>query len=84
VRFKVVWRPEAEAELANLWMSARDRNRVSAAANRLDQDLAEGAEQVGESREGRTRIVIIPPLAAYFDVIDESGVVLVTSVWRPK
>jgi hypothetical protein len=55
--FAVVWRPSAELQLADLWTTATDRNAVTAAANRIDADLACDPLSAGESRAGNTLLL---------------------------
>ena len=50
-RFTVVWTPDAEAELANIWMNAGDPAAVSAAADTIDAELANNPLGIGESGE---------------------------------
>jgi len=40
MKFTVVWLPETEAELFELWMAAADRKEVEQAANWIDLQLA--------------------------------------------
>jgi hypothetical protein len=80
----VVWRPSAEQQLAALWTSATDRNAVTAAANRIDADLARDPLSACESRAGNTRFYYVPPLAVYFNVDEAAREVTVWAVWRRR
>jgi hypothetical protein len=82
MRYTVVWRPDAEQRLADLWMAAPDRAVVTRAANRIDARLGNDPQLAGEAREGMTRILIEPPLAIYFDVSEPDRLVTVWAVWR--
>lgn len=82
MNFTVVWRPTAEAQLAELWTDAGDPSAVSAAADQIDAQLASNALQQGESRWGATRILVEPPLAVYFDVSEPDRLATVWAVWR--
>lgn len=42
MKFTVVWLPDAERELARLYLSAARQSEVSAAANAIDRELARG------------------------------------------
>jgi hypothetical protein len=82
MNWSVDWLPDADDALTNLWLAAPDRNAVTAAANQIERDLARNPHGVGESREGDTRIYIVPPLAVLSDADDARHEVLVWSVWR--
>lgn len=68
MKFTVVWSLAAEQRLTELWLGARDRIALTGAAREIDQLLSSDPQQVGESRSGRSRILIIPPLAAFYEV----------------
>ena len=78
--FTVVWRPSAEAQLAQIWLEASDRLSVTNAANAIDQELHHSPRTIGESRSEGRRVVIIRPLAVYFGIDDEDRIVRVLSV----
>lgn len=68
MRFDVLWSPAAEAQLARLWLAAKDRAALTEAANEIDRLLMEQPEEVGESREGRSRILFVLPLVVFYEV----------------
>jgi hypothetical protein len=81
MRYTVVWVPEVEQDLADLWMNAPDRKAVTAAADQIDDLLRTDPEQQGESRpEGR--VLLIPPLGVFFHVLEQDRIVRVVQVWR--
>ena len=82
MNWTVIWRPSAEQQLAQLWVSAADRNAVTAAANQIDAELQHDPLSAGEARAGPTRILIVHPLAVYFDVDVAQHEVAVWAVWR--
>jgi hypothetical protein len=49
--FAVTYKPSAEAELADVWMRAADRQAVADAANRVDTLLRASPHHQGESRD---------------------------------
>src|SRR5262249_32991483 len=51
-----------EQALSDLWVNAPDRQAVTDAANQIDRDLERNPLSTGESRDGDTRIHIVPPL----------------------
>jgi hypothetical protein len=84
MKYTVVWKPEAEEELARLWTGAGDRGAVAAAADQIDTSLQWDPESQGESRSGANRIMIVPPLAIHFRVSADDRLVYVLEVWRSR
>ena len=52
MKYTVIWLPDAETDLAKLWMASSQPATISDAANLLDRALADSANTLGESREG--------------------------------
>jgi hypothetical protein len=82
MNYTVLWVPAAEQELAAIWMSAPDRNAVTAAAHAIDARLRTDPEEQGESRTRGHRILIESPLSVRFLVQPQSQTVFVLAVWR--
>ncbi|MGC1273247.1 MAG: type II toxin-antitoxin system RelE/ParE family toxin [Planctomycetaceae bacterium] len=82
--FEVRWLPDAEAELTSLWLTARDRQRITDAADRLDRQLRLDPESLGESRSPGRRVAFVSPIGIAFDVGKDDGKVVVVSVWRTR
>lgn len=82
--YTVVWRPTAERKLADIWLAAQDREAVRAAADAMESLLKSTPADVGEARDGKTRILTVSPLAIYFDVLDDDCLVAVWAVWKTK
>jgi hypothetical protein len=80
--FTVLWGPDSERRLAEIGLSAADRQAVADAADAIDAALRRHALTAGESRVGDTRILIQSPLGIYFDVSMTDRTVLVWMVWR--
>jgi hypothetical protein len=76
----VVWLPDAEIELAELWLASIDREATTAAADQIDQLLRNSPETAGESRTADRRILIIPPLAVIYRAFPDDRFVRVSSV----
>jgi hypothetical protein len=70
------------ARLAEIWLAAPDRNSVTAAVNELEAILGRTPLQVGESRGPETRIVIVRPLAAVYEVRERDRLVQILSIIR--
>jgi hypothetical protein len=79
--YTVTWHPDAEDELADLWMRSADRHAVNVAARRPDQILINDPLSVGESRRGVSRIAFEDPLGIIFDVFEDDRLVTVLHVW---
>jgi hypothetical protein len=85
MKYTVVWKPAAEQQLAQLWISAPDRAEVTAAANAIDAVLSQDPLAQGEARSDGERIFFVEPLAVLFRVADPDRLVTVLAVWRwPK
>ena len=82
MKFTVIWQADAERELTELWLGARDRLRITETMAGIDADLHTNPEQLGESREDFHRILFRPPLGVAFRVFPEDVRVVVTRVWR--
>jgi plasmid stabilization system protein ParE len=80
-RFTVSWRPEIQADLADIWMNAVDRHSVAIAANRIDDLLSVDATSRGlEIHEG-LHALVVEPLVVYFSVSEPDRLV---TVWRVR
>jgi plasmid stabilization system protein ParE len=77
--YTVVWLPTAQNELARIWLQAPDKQRVTAAANRIDQMLASAASSLGQAHGSRRR-VFIAPLEVIFQVSPDDCLVEVIRV----
>jgi hypothetical protein len=69
--YTVTWKPSLKQELANIWLAADDKRAVTEAADAIDKLLHVAPHSVGESRSGATRVIIIRPLAAAYEVFDD-------------
>jgi plasmid stabilization system protein ParE len=65
-RFTVVWTAEAISELARIWTAATERDAVTAAAARIDAELADDADKKGVPLREGLRKLACPPLAAIY------------------
>lgn len=82
MKYRVRWSHTAEDELTRLWLRARDRSVVTAAAEAIDRRLAANAGNDGESRSGGLRILFNAPLAATYEVNPRTLEVDVAHIWR--
>jgi len=81
MRYTVLWLPEAESELARLWLEEPFRGNIELAANEIDLYLKVDPENAGESRDGNRRILFVTPLVVTFKVDQQDRVVRVREVW---
>jgi hypothetical protein len=79
--FTVLWKPDSQQQLAQLWINGPDRNAIAAAADRIDARLKQDPQLQGESRFGDLRILIELPLAVIFKVNEADRTVMVSDVW---
>lgn len=82
MNFTVLWKAEAEDELAEIWLKAPDQAVVSRAADQIDADLHTDPWKDSRPRRGSIRMKCVPPLAVHYQVREADGQVLVVQVWR--
>ena len=80
MKFRVTWHRAAQRQLASLWNDATDHNAVSEASAWIDQALARMPMQLGESRTGNERLLIVPPMQALYSVDEFDRRVFVLSI----
>ena len=67
-RFTVVWSPDADDELTEIWNTAKDRQAVSDASNAIERHLAtDPVAHAQHLSEGLYRIALTP-LAVLFHI----------------
>ena len=82
MNYTVTWAPEAENGLATAWLAAPDRNAVTAASHRLDQDLATDPYARGVARNASVnRTAVELPLGIDYEIIEDDRLVRVLVVW---
>jgi plasmid stabilization system protein ParE len=81
-RYTVVWHASARDELAELWMSARDRGAVTTAAHVIDAELSQDAATKGVEVSEGLRAFFAPPVRTLFTVDEGDRVVEVVRVRR--
>ena len=85
MKFTVIWTPNAERRLAELWMCQPSLKReITAAANEVDARLRLNPLGQGESRVGALRIMLVEPLIIDFEVVLDDQRVEVLNVALPK
>lgn len=80
MNFDVKWKPDAEDELAQIWVSTSDQSAVTRAANEIERILGRDPLGVGESRDGNARVYFHPPLVVDYRVSQSRRRVAIYSV----
>jgi hypothetical protein len=84
MKWTVSYRPTAKDRLATLWLDAANKREITSAADLIDRILLRSPLTAGESREGNSRLLIVPPLSVVFDVYPDDRLVDVLYIqeWR--
>jgi len=84
MKYTVVSAPLAEKQLADIWLTAADRQGVADTFNRIESSLKHDAHLQGRQHPDGWRGIIEPPLAVTFRVSQEDRLVRIMSVfYRP-
>ena len=81
MRFTVTWHPDAENELADIWLNSEDRTTITQAVHAIDQALASDPSNQGEEFYG-DRILVELPLAVTFTINEPDRTVQILQVWH--
>jgi hypothetical protein len=81
MRWTVVYLPDAEAQLADLWTRAGDRQAVADASDRLDRRLRDDPAR-GANPVGPFYVVVEDPLAVLIHISPDDRMVRVLQVRR--
>ena len=79
--FEVIWMPEAQAELEEVWRRTGDRDAILLAVWAIEAALRDNPAVVGESRPDEQRVTFARPLGVRFRVFADAGRVNIGSVW---
>ena len=80
MRYTVVWKASAEAELAAIWNASSVRADVTAAADSIDELLRTDPVLRGETYTRVTRVLVLAPLLVTYRVIEDDRLVRILSV----
>lgn len=81
MRYEVIWTPDAERDLASVWLNAANRPAVTKSIHQLERDLSISPLSVGESRRSSVeRIAYLEPVGISFSIIVDDLKVYVTAV----
>jgi hypothetical protein len=81
MKYTVVWLPDAEQELAALWLDPASRADVTDASDRIDRMLRRDPERWGESRSDDQSVLFVAPLGVLFRIKPEDCLVEIVHVW---
>ena len=84
MKWTLIYLPQAQDQLANIWLKAADQAIVTRAADLLERQLREDPYSSSIARHDNSRIMIEPPLAAGYDVSEEDCMVTVWAFWHLK
>lgn len=89
MNYRVVWRRRLESALHDAAFYAYERGRDVVAVRRAVSDielaLSDTPGELGESRAGNERVVIVHPLAATYEVFEAHKVVVIYSaIFYPR
>lgn len=79
-RYTVLWSLAAEAELARIWTESSERQSITVATAKIDQDLRVDPEGKGEDVVEGVRVLYVPPLRVCFEIYPQDCQVWVTLV----
>lgn len=82
MRFTVLWKPQAERTLLELWLESSDRETLTRAAEEIESLVRERPSSVGESRELGRRWLFVEPLGVDYSVSVNDRVVEIINVWK--
>ena len=82
MKWTVIWKPDAEGDLTELWVKAVDKADITTAANLIDVALRKDPLNTGESRAEDDRVHFELPLGVLFTVDELDRKVFVERVWR--
>jgi hypothetical protein len=80
MKYTVVTTPIADHQLATIWLSAPDRERVARAFDRIEALLKRDAPLLGRLHPSGWRVLSLPPLAVTFRVSEDDRLVKILSV----
>ncbi len=82
MNYSVHWTDDALDELATVWTAASDRNAVTAASHRLEQDLMREPFTRGIRRDSSiNRTATDLPLGVDYEIIEDDKKVRIVRVW---
>jgi plasmid stabilization system protein ParE len=82
ITYTIVWKPKAETTLAEIWTASSDRNAITKAVDRLEQNLARHPLSMGSPRNASVnRFAVDGPVGIDYEAIEDDKRVVVLKVW---
>lgn len=78
--YRVLWRPDGQNKLADLWLKVADRRALSQAADEIDAELTHAPQTKGKAIGMGYRRLVVMPLAILFTVHSTQNVVVLHEV----
>jgi mRNA-degrading endonuclease RelE of RelBE toxin-antitoxin system len=78
--YRIGWRRRAKEQLAAVWLNSSNRNKVTAAAHRIETLLRNGPLTAAESRAGDFRVIAEGPISVLYKIDPQRNRVIVISV----
>lgn len=80
------WTERARDQLADIWVAATpdERDEIERVVIAAERELKRGPLAVGESRSGRLRTLLRPPLTFWYAVLPPDNRVRIVRVLRPR
>lgn len=84
MRYTLIWKPSALAQLADVWLKASNRQAVNDAVAKIEGYLRRSSTTAGSEHIEGTRLVVLPPLVAGYEIFhDDCRVDIVSVHYRP-
>jgi hypothetical protein len=84
MKYTVVNAPVADHQLANIWLTATDRQQVADSFNRIELSLKHDAHLQGRDHPSGWRVISVAPLVVSFCFSEDDRLVKILSVdYRP-
>lgn len=80
IRYTVLWREQAEDELAILWTQSPQRDEITRAINLLDAELKEDAHRKGVVQHANLRAISYSSVTLFFHVDEADRKVFLEAV----
>jgi hypothetical protein len=80
MKFTLTYLPSARAELAQLWLAAKNRKAVTASSDSIELILRHDPDKKGDEVQASLRSIVVSPLIYYYVVSPEDRLATVWSV----
>ncbi|MCI0365831.1 MAG: type II toxin-antitoxin system RelE/ParE family toxin [Phycisphaerales bacterium] len=84
MRYRVIFSPQADRDLVDLWLESDEQRAITEAVDDLVRRLEANPMQVGESRREMRRIALQWPVGIEFDINESSQEVHIYRFWTFK